>query len=61
MDKVNYPRWKRKSDNDEVNQPSTKEADIQRRESTINDQQSSMIASQRDNLLTYCWQQYTDC
>jgi len=55
--KVNYSRWKSKSDNDEVrrksqsmNQPSTKEADIQRRESTINDQLASAKSNNRKSI-----------
>ena len=41
----------------EVNQPSTKKADIQRMKPKINDERSRTIASQHDNLLTYCRQQ----
>jgi len=59
MDKVNYSRWKRKSNNDEVrrkaNQPSTKKADIQRRKPTINDQLASAKSDDRKST-----RQFTD-
>jgi len=62
LDKVNYSRWKSKSDNDEVRLKSQSAINEGNRQSTINShRQSPTIASQHDNLLNYHRHQYASC